>query len=319
MDRNEVSRVTGIEEADIASNDARVPGDKHVRMLQIATDCFAGAAPAVTDVSLALQPFPELAGVVCNSATLKDALRNVVRYRDLIGNVDWLLMHEADDEIAFDYVIESEGRTAACALGNFALIACIARLYDPRVRVCEASVIEPGLTHLTNLRDSLGVRVQVGQPRNRLILKSGALKNPFEMFNPVLAKIYEHSAREVQGKIDARGRFSPTVERHLRDLLCENAETLHSNSLHALVCERLSLTRWSLQRRLAAEQSSFRDVLMRARIQHARDLLAYTHAPIKEVSEKIGFASTAAFTRFFTRACGCPPKQFRERHRRLEV
>ena len=87
-----------------------------------------------------------------------------------------------------------------------------------------------------------------------------------------------------------------------------DADALKPKSLQTIVCERLSLT-------LAAERKTFSEVLTQTRIDEARTLLAHTPMSISEISERVGFASTTAFTRFFTRACGAPPARYRGRCR----
>jgi AraC-like DNA-binding protein len=307
-----------IDEATIGASDARVTGDKHVRMLKLVARCFEPPEP-IADMSLCLLPFPELAGVVFNCATLREAMLQFVEYRDLIGNVDWLLPEGQDDAMTFDYVLEGDGRSSVCALGNFATIAAVARIYDPSLRIREVTLTDSKRVRAKWLADSLGVRVRADQSRNRMVLESSALDRPFDKYNPVLATIHHHAAREDLDRIRSRGLFSPNVQRCLRDAMSENAADIHSRTLQAIVCERLSITRWTLQRKLAAEQLTFSDLLTQTRVQQARDLLAHTHMPISEISERVGFASTPAFTRFFSRACGVPPARFRDQHHHFEV
>jgi AraC-like DNA-binding protein len=315
FDRAKITRDIGIDEADIAASDARVSGDKHVVMLKLAETCMSRGSPPEGDVLHCLLSFPELAGVVCNSPTLRDALRNYVEYRDLIGNVDWLVMHEQGDEVEFEYVLEGEGRNASSALGNFALIASVARLYDARPRVRDAGITDARMSAVPVLSDALSVRVQLDQARNRMVLQSSALDRAFEVYNAPLSKIHVHAAHDMLQRIREQGRFSPTVERCLRDVLREQVDAIEPKSLQALVCERLALTRWTLQRKLAAERKTFSEVLTQTRIDEARTLLAHTPMSITEISERVGFASTTAFTRFFTRACGAPPARYRGRQR----
>ncbi|MFT4068892.1 helix-turn-helix domain-containing protein [Paraburkholderia sp.] len=314
LDPAKVAHDIGIDAADIAAADARVSGDRHVAMLRLAERSMPQGAPD-GDVSQCLLYFPELAGVLCNCPTLRDALRNYVAYRDLIGNVDWLVMQEHGDQIAFEYVVEGEGRDASSALGNFALIASVAKLYDERLRVRDAGITGARPGAVAALGGALGARVELDQACNRMVLQSSALDCAFEVYNAPLSKIHLHAAHEMLRRIRERGRFSPTVERCLRDVLREQADALAPKSLQSIVCERLSLTRWTLQRKLAAEQKTFSEVLMQTRIDEARTLLASTPMSISEISERVGFASTTAFTRFFSRACGAPPARYRGRYR----
>ncbi len=71
----------------------------------------------------------------------------------------------------------------------------------------------------------------------------------------------------------------------------------------------------SLQRHLAAEQTSFRDELIRARVELAKARLIETDDKIEAIARDLGFRSVAAFTTMFGRAIGEPPHAFRQRRR----
>lgn len=71
----------------------------------------------------------------------------------------------------------------------------------------------------------------------------------------------------------------------------------------------LSEPRFSaLYRRLF--NTSPNDELIRARIDHAKYLLAHTSLPIKCVAEQCGFESLAYFSRTFRRQVGCAPRDY---------
>lgn len=53
--------------------------------------------------------------------------------------------------------------------------------------------------------------------------------------------------------------------------------------------------------------------LIRARVEHARFLLAHTSLPIKAVAGKCGFESVAYFSRTFHRRAGCAPRDYLRR------
>jgi AraC family transcriptional regulator, arabinose operon regulatory protein len=71
----------------------------------------------------------------------------------------------------------------------------------------------------------------------------------------------------------------------------------------------LSEPRFSaLYRRLF--NASPNDELIRARIDHARYLLAHTGLPVKRVAEQCGFESVAYFSRRFHQQVGCAPRDY---------
>ncbi|CAE6699572.1 helix-turn-helix transcriptional regulator [Paraburkholderia haematera] len=311
IDREAICKSIGIREHELDAADARVAGDRHVRMTQLLEGWTLSHRPPVPGVAGWLRPFPELAGVVCNRPTMRDALRRFVQYRELIGNVDWLLMHEETDAIAFDYVLEGDGRSACCALGNFAIIADIARLYDPSIRVREAGLTGTLPAPNVSFGDVLGSPIRVDQQRNRIVLASARLDASFEQFNPTLAGIHLHAADEVRHKIRMRASFGHTVEACLVEWLREPADDVLPEHMQSRLCERFAISRWTLRRRLLNEQTSFHDLLTRARTREAKQLLLQTQLPIRDIGERVGFTSTSAFTRFFTRVSGAAPTHYR--------
>ncbi len=57
-------------------------------------------------------------------------------------------------------------------------------------------------------------------------------------------------------------------------------------------------------------KTSPNDELIRARVEHARFLLAHTSLPIKAVAVKCGFESVPYFSRAFHRRVGCAPRDY---------
>jgi AraC-like DNA-binding protein len=67
----------------------------------------------------------------------------------------------------------------------------------------------------------------------------------------------------------------------------------------------------SLQRGLAHAGSSYRDVLQRAKLDAARELLEQPDVKIFEVAYETGFSDPAHFTHFFRRLAGITPREYR--------
>jgi AraC-like DNA-binding protein len=58
----------------------------------------------------------------------------------------------------------------------------------------------------------------------------------------------------------------------------------------------------------------FHQHVMKARLQHSRDLLERTDLPLSEIARRVGYADQASFTESFTRAMRTSPGRFRRRH-----
>lgn len=79
--------------------------------------------------------------------------------------------------------------------------------------------------------------------------------------------------------------------------------------------EQLGMSKRSLQRALASQNSSFGAVLDRVREQRASMLLGRRGVSIESIAETLGFSETAAFTRAYKRWTGSTPSQVRKANR----
>jgi AraC-like DNA-binding protein len=77
------------------------------------------------------------------------------------------------------------------------------------------------------------------------------------------------------------------------------------------VATRLGLSLRSLQRRLAEQGSSYRDVLNQTRHSLALDHLAQAELSVGEIAFLLGFSEVSAFTRAFKRWTGVSPREWR--------
>jgi len=93
----------------------------------------------------------------------------------------------------------------------------------------------------------------------------------------------------------------------------EYAEDLHLEG----VARRLATSRRQLQRAFAeAGGTSFRDVLAKVRMRHARALLAADQIPVRQVASRVGYHQPAQFAKSFRRYHGYPPSAYRRESRR---
>ena len=101
----------------------------------------------------------------------------------------------------------------------------------------------------------------------------------------------------------------PSVVRELVRASLHNVEvptTLES------VAEKIGLGPRTLQRRLGAENLSFRELLNDVRTERATELLSETGAPIVDIAVELGYSSATHFTRAFRRATGRLPSRIRK-------
>jgi len=78
------------------------------------------------------------------------------------------------------------------------------------------------------------------------------------------------------------------------------------------VAGKLNMTTRTLRRRLAAEGSSYQQILCDVRYQLARDYLATSSLPIEEIAAMLGYSSPGNFTHAFKRWHGSSPRAYRK-------
>lgn len=73
---------------------------------------------------------------------------------------------------------------------------------------------------------------------------------------------------------------------------------------------RLGVSARTIDRHLAAEGVSYRDLTRAMRLERARELLARPGATVAQVAEQLGFGDPASFSRAFRRGSGMPPGEY---------
>ena len=84
------------------------------------------------------------------------------------------------------------------------------------------------------------------------------------------------------------------------------------------ISKLLSISLRTLRRLLAAQGTSFRELLGEMRYEIARQLLADTHMTTAEVAATLDYADASAFTRAFRRWTNSPPAAWRAKMRFAE-
>ena len=94
----------------------------------------------------------------------------------------------------------------------------------------------------------------------------------------------------------------------LRDLVDSNEEATIENA-----AQLLNMSTRTLQRHLAQEGTSFKEIAERSRAERAQYLLGRTNKSVKQISAQCGFKDHRSFIRAFHRWTDTTPGQFRKR------
>ncbi|GAB2533009.1 helix-turn-helix domain-containing protein [Nocardia heshunensis] len=124
--------------------------------------------------------------------------------------------------------------------------------------------------------------------------------------DPNQARIHRHYAQLLMSSMHVRGD-------QLSDLRHAIYESLHHGEPDLIrVARRLSASPRTLQRRLHAHGTTWRDELDSVRSEHAVTLLRETDLPVDSIAARLGYSDARALRRAFIRWKGVPPTTFRQ-------
>ncbi len=146
----------------------------------------------------------------------------------------------------------------------------------------------------------------LGQPGIRMRFDFDASRYPLNTADTNALKVAEARCRALQQSVAVKGAFKDWVLMMLRD--AANGQPSLSD-----LASVLNLSTRSLNRHLAREGCSFRDLSKQVQHQLACERLCDPHLSITEIALSLGFSETSNFSRFFKGRQGVSPREFRQR------
>jgi AraC-like DNA-binding protein len=243
---------------------------------------------------------------VCKSApTLGDALRQWVRYLNLLDDAVEVGLESDGDRACLRVVRESEAPAPASHELCFALVAQYARkLVAAPLRITAVELAHRAPGDVAAYRAWFDAPVRFDATETQLVLPRAALDHALVSSDPALLAILTRAADELARRTADDPSMAAQVARVLRDLLRDDAGNID------VVAKRLGMTSRSLQRRLKDEGTSFQAVRDATRQELARRYLD-ARLSIAEISFLLGFSEPSAFFRAFKRWTGLTPLEAR--------
>jgi len=259
--------------------------------------------------------FHALGYAVLASATLREALERIIRYRRLIGEIIQLRLDDhGDHHDRARFVIDVSARRGVVPFEAVdAIMAVLVRQArqlagGTGVRPLSVSLERPLPKDASPYERTLAAPVAFAQETSFIEYAREDLDRRLPAANAELARRND----EVVVRYLARLGQSGVLGRTRQALL----ETLPSGApSKPEIARRLGMSPRSLQRQLAAEGTSFKELLDEARLTLARSYLEEGRLPVTEIAFVLGFADTSAFSRAFRRWTGVAPSDYARRAR----
>lgn len=242
--------------------------------------------------------------------TLGEALHRLERFHASVYDANLATVSPCPGGVAIEWGV-ARGRPGA--LVDETAIASLVQLardmtghYWPVREVC---FVNPAPTDRQPYLDYFGGAVHFDAPLTRLVLDEAVLGRPLRQSDPALRACLDAQAEALLARV---AEVPPEVDAWRRTLVPLIREG--QISLTALARAHHTSAR-SLQRRLAAQGTSFQRLLDQTRRHLAQEHLRAGQLDLAEVALLLGYSEQSAFTRAFRSWTGLAPAQWR----RLQV
>jgi AraC-like DNA-binding protein len=258
---------------------------------------------------------PSLLGVtgflLKSAPDVGNALRTLVRFIDLHDTGGTVYVTTSGRACVLGYVIHQEGVEAPEQIYDMSIgTGCniMRSLCGPQWNPTEVLLSRRAPAGPQPYARFFRAPVRFEADQNALVFPTRWLAQPLASADPLLYRHLEKEAAERQARLQvgAGGKVKAVVRQLLLAQRCSAAEAARLLGMH----ER------TLDRRLAAEGTSFREVVDTMRYDIAKQLLGETSKSLAEIAAALDYADASAFSRAFKRWSGSTPAQWRQHGRR---
>ncbi len=310
----EICQFAEISPESLTKPDEKIPGSISQKVWQKAEELTNDAN---IGLHLGEQIHPSTLGLVgfvmLSCGTLGEALEKLIRYTNLLtdGVKGKLakngLLAEIEIEIVRDrqnYLLKTPRQPIET---SFSAIATIMRILAGKpIQIRELQFSHPRPVEITEHNRIFAAPTIFSQETNKMIFAAEALNYPILLANPDLLSSFEAQAEENLNRLNNQETRSMQVQRRIIKRMTAELPNITE------IARELGLSERSLQRELAAEKTSFRELLDKTRCELAVKHLQNEKVSVAEISFLLGFSEPSAFHRFFKRQTGRTPQSFRE-------
>ncbi len=313
IDGTALAENAGIDPQILHNPEARVAREALTRLWQLAVQATGSESFGLTAASFAAPTsFHALGYAALASSTLREAMERIVRYRRMIGDVVRLSLEEDGGHARFVIDVSSiPGAVPPEAIDALTVILVRqARLLrgDRSFSPILVSLQRPQPHDLEPYRQAFRAPLLFAQPRNFIELHLADIEHPLPAANAELARQNDEAVIRYLARLEKSG-VTPRVQQAVLDALPNGAPSKQR------IARTLGMSPRNLQRHLAAEQTSFKELLNDARLRLACNYVEEGRSPLSEIAFVVGFADLSAFSRAFKRWTGVSPTDYARQHR----
>lgn len=306
LDPAALVREAGLPRRCLDDADLKVPAQAVGRLLELAAQ--RAGEPAfglLLAQSRRLSNLGPLALLVRDEPTLRSALELLIRHIHLHNEALALRIEQVSNLVVIRAELASEGSAPLRQATELVLgVTCrvlqvlLGAHWHPRL-VC---FTHDAPASLAVHRQVLGKAVEFGHGFNGIVCNAADLDAPNPGADPVMAR---YAQRLLQQSLNSRARMSERVRQLVVLLLPRGLCRIE------VVAQHLGVDRRTVHRQLAAQGTSFSELVQAVRADLAARYVDGTDQALTEVAALLGFAAPSAFSRWYVRSFGGSPRRRR--------
>ncbi|MZR63902.1 AraC family transcriptional regulator [Alcanivorax sp. DP30] len=300
---------SGIEEDSLLAPQAHIYGRQELHVIRNILAELGPGTPLALEVGCRQHAttFGMLGFAILSSQNLQEAMQLFLRHIRMTSSYSRITPASGNGEA----LLRADNSQLPADVRNFLVERELATLItlerdlaplDMRAQAVRFQFPEPSYAH--RVEGILGIVPEYDFPTNECAFPVEMLKMPLSQSNPATRQACEEECRRLLQTMSDRSGLASQV----RDRLVNSASLFPSMQSLA---DDMNIHPKTLRRRLAKEGVIFSDLLEEVRRAIAEELLANTELSHEEISVRLGYSETSAFSRAFKRWNSVSPRQFR--------
>lgn len=186
-----------------------------------------------------------------------------------------------------------------------ATAVAVSEMIGGKLPLIRVELFHTGHGKQQHYRDYFGCEVLFNQPKSKIIFDASILDTPLPSSDPTTSNYFIQQCQMLIARLSSCSKFVDQV----RMIILARPGYFPDIDL---ISEKLNISSRTLRRKLADEQSSYREILDEIRYKLARDYLTETKLPLREISELLGYSEPGNFTHAFKRWSSESPINYRK-------
>jgi AraC-like DNA-binding protein len=311
--RGALLAASGLTEADLADQDARVPLTAFKALIEAAAAATGdGALPIRYSLGTRLEDVSIVGLIVHSSASMADSMRQLNRYSKLMVEIDvmngaerYSVSPEAGQIWIVDNRPDPNSFPALTETAFARFIGEFRRSFPQAEFALEMEVTHAAPPHAAAYEELYRVPVRFGAARNALRIEPRWLEVKWEGTSRYVFGIFAGKADALLEELARDGSLKARVEARLMAILHEGDISMER------MAGEMGMSRQTFYRRLKEDGTTFGAIHDDLRRRMAVDYLSARKVSVNLAAYLVGFSEPSSFVRAFRRWTGQTPSAFR--------